>query len=106
MPFPEDDGISVMPGRSTSVGMRQIRISRLPPNHGVCSSEGKIEDFYVKHFNTEYSKLSCSKSCYQMIIMEFCACAVPFYFVPQNVTICNMTDTVTGEKVVVFFGTL
>lgn len=90
MPFPEDKGITIMPGRSTSVGMREVRFSRLPPPHGICSKKGDIPDFYNTYVGTTYSKLSCLKSCYQQNIIEECGCAVPFYFVPPEATVCNM----------------
>ncbi|GFS05171.1 amiloride-sensitive sodium channel subunit beta-like [Elysia marginata] len=61
MPFPEDTGMTIMPGRSTSVGIKQLKFSRLPPPHGVCSNRGKITDFYNKYVGSSYSKLSCLK---------------------------------------------
>ncbi|RUS89854.1 hypothetical protein EGW08_002384 [Elysia chlorotica] len=95
MPFPEENGITVMPGRSTSIGIKQLKFSRLPPPHGVCAKKGTIDDYYSKHIGTSYSKLSCLKSCYQNNIMAQCGCAVPFYFVPPKADVCNMLNKTT-----------
>ncbi|CAG5120526.1 unnamed protein product, partial [Candidula unifasciata] len=81
MPFPEDEGVSVMPGRSTSIGMKQVSYTRLPPPHGVCGDREKTTDYYNTCYNTEYSKL-----------IQFCNCAVPFYYVTEDMNVCNMTD--------------
>ncbi|XP_059174131.1 amiloride-sensitive sodium channel subunit beta-like [Physella acuta] len=99
IPFPEDEGISVIPGRSSSIGIKQVSYSRLPPPHGVCGYEAKTTDYYVHYLGTSHSKLSCLKSCYQDIIMEYCACAVTFFYIIPNVTICNMTDPITENCV-------
>ncbi|XP_067664680.1 amiloride-sensitive sodium channel subunit gamma-like [Haliotis asinina] len=93
MPFPEDEGISITPGVSTSVGLRKVDISRLIPPHGVCAEKGLVEDFYNTNLHTNYSKLSCLKSCYQTLIIKYCHCAMPSLYVPANVTVCNMTNT-------------
>ncbi|CAL1535321.1 unnamed protein product, partial [Lymnaea stagnalis] len=92
IPFPEDEGIDVMPGRATSIGIKQHSFARLPPPHGECGDTPKTTDYYVKHLGTSLSKLSCLKSCYQDIIIEYCNCAVPFFFLVENVTVCNLTD--------------
>ncbi|BFY97650.1 hypothetical protein BsWGS_00690 [Bradybaena similaris] len=95
MPFPEDEGISIMPGRSTSIGMRQVSFTRLPPPHGVCSDTSQTTNYYEKYMGTEYTKLACLKSCYQDLILKNCNCSVPLYYVLENTTICNMTDLIT-----------
>ncbi|KAK3768071.1 hypothetical protein RRG08_045889 [Elysia crispata] len=95
MPFPEDKGITIMPGRSTSVGIKQLQFSRLPPPHGVCAERGDITDYYSKYLGSTYSKLSCLKSCYQDNMMSECGCAVPFYFVPPDAKVCNMLNKST-----------
>ncbi|XP_071102852.1 epithelial sodium channel subunit gamma-like [Haliotis cracherodii] len=93
MPFPEDEGISIAPGVSTSVGLRKVDITRLPPPHGVCAEEGLIEDIYNTNLHTNYSKLSCLKSCFQNLVIKYCHCAMPHLFVPANATVCDMTNT-------------
>ncbi|XP_046554137.1 acid-sensing ion channel 2-like [Haliotis rubra] len=93
MPFPEDEGISIAPGVSTSVGLRKVDITRLTPPHGVCAEMGLVEDFYNTNLHTNYSKLSCLKSCYQNLVIKYCHCAMPGLYVPANITVCNMTNT-------------
>ncbi|GFO34208.1 amiloride-sensitive sodium channel subunit gamma [Plakobranchus ocellatus] len=93
MPFPEDNGISVMTGRSTSIGINQVKISRLPHPHGICANQGSITDYYAKYASTNYSKLSCLKSCYQNIVIDQCGCAVPFYFVPPGSVVCELMNS-------------
>ncbi|CAG5133397.1 unnamed protein product [Candidula unifasciata] len=81
MPFPEDEGISIMPGRSTSIGIRQVSFTRLPPPHGVCSDKAKRTDYYEKSSGN--------------LVLNACNCSVPFYYVLENTTICNMTEMFT-----------
>ncbi|KAK0046492.1 amiloride-sensitive sodium channel subunit beta [Biomphalaria pfeifferi] len=99
MPFPEDEGIAVMPGQSISIGIRQVTYNRLQPPHGTCSESQMTTDYYAKYKGTTLSKLSCLKSCYQDLILETCKCAAPFYYITENVTVCNMANNVTEQCV-------
>lgn len=99
MPFPENNGVSVMPGRSTSIGLHQVRLSRLSYPHGDCGSDKFDMDSYAHLMGTEYSKLSCTKSCYQLIILENCGCAAPFYVVLPEMKVCDMLHNETEKCV-------
>ncbi|KAK3796009.1 hypothetical protein RRG08_015199 [Elysia crispata] len=59
--FPEDKGLSIRPGRSTSIALQQVLIERLPKPHGSCVHPGEIDDNYTIFAGTDYSKLSCLK---------------------------------------------
>lgn len=63
----------------------------------MCGDFGETPDYYRTNLGTDYSKLSCLKSCYQDLIVKYCKCAVPLYYVLDNVTVCNMTDRDTGN---------
>ncbi|KAL8568700.1 hypothetical protein ACOMHN_058429 [Nucella lapillus] len=89
--FPEDDGVSIQPGHSTSVGIAMDTISRLGSPHGSCDDFSQEHDEYVQQLNLTYRKLSCLKSCYQAIVQRHCNCSLPMYFVADRFTVCNMT---------------
>ncbi|KAH9518436.1 Amiloride-sensitive sodium channel subunit beta [Bulinus truncatus] len=95
MPFPEDEGINVMPGTSTSIGIKQVVYNRLEPPHGVCGDSLLTTDYYAKYKGTTPTKLSCLKSCFQDLILERCNCVVPYYYIQDNVTVCDMNATET-----------
>ncbi|XP_076465407.1 epithelial sodium channel subunit gamma-like [Babylonia areolata] len=91
-PFPEDNGVSIAPGLSTSISIRMEEVQRLEPPHGTCNAAGSGSDLYVQTRNSTYSKLSCLKSCYQNIAITHCNCSLPIYIIPEGSTVCNMTD--------------
>ncbi|XP_050401796.1 degenerin-like protein asic-1 [Patella vulgata] len=92
MPFPVEEGISVSPGYATSIGLNAVEMIRLEPPHADCATKGLIEDIYMKNLKTNYSKLSCMKTCYQMLIMEECNCSNPTLYVENIENVCNMTN--------------
>ncbi|KAK6179325.1 hypothetical protein SNE40_011713 [Patella caerulea] len=92
MPFPVDEGISVSPGYATSIGLNAVEMIRLEPPHSDCATKGLIDDLYMKNLNTNYSKLSCMNSCYQMLIIEECNCSDPTLYVENRNNVCNMTN--------------
>ncbi|XP_050401081.2 degenerin unc-8-like [Patella vulgata] len=97
MPFPVDNGISVSPGFATSIGLNAVEMIRLEPPHSDCANKGLINDLYMKNLKTNYSKLSCMKSCYQMLIIEECNCSEPFYYVENRENVCNMTNNTIAQ---------
>nr|XP_006818947.1 PREDICTED: degenerin del-1-like [Saccoglossus kowalevskii] len=76
MPFPEDDGFNVEPGRVTSVGIRRVEVTRLPHPYTTCikaDHEG-YENAYTERYGVSYSLETCMKSCYQKRVAERCRC--------------------------------
>ncbi|XP_069137183.1 amiloride-sensitive sodium channel subunit beta-2-like [Argopecten irradians] len=95
-PIPDDDGFYIAPGFLTSVGLQEIRITRLPPPHAGCAEKGVKTDYYREKFDTIYTKQPCLKSCYQDNVMDVCKCAVPYYIIPEGAITCDVSnDTVT-----------
>ncbi|XP_076443977.1 epithelial sodium channel subunit gamma-like [Babylonia areolata] len=96
--FPEDDGVSIPPAHSTSVGISMEKIERLGPPHGCCDDQKQAEDLYAVHWNLTYRKLSCLKSCYQTIVRSFCNCSLPMYFLDDDRDhVCDMTVDETAD---------
>ncbi|XP_020621667.1 amiloride-sensitive sodium channel subunit alpha-like [Orbicella faveolata] len=63
MPFPDEDGINLVPGFSTSVGVRREVIERVDPfNNQSCraSNSHDHEDIYHKNFGSFYSREVCT----------------------------------------------
>jgi hypothetical protein len=57
MPFPEDEGITVSPGHSTSIGLRQVLVNRLSYPHGNCTYPGRDirMNVFAEQFPVDYS---------------------------------------------------
>ncbi|KAL3891467.1 hypothetical protein ACJMK2_003729 [Sinanodonta woodiana] len=91
-PFPEDEGINIAPGFMTSLGLKKTVVSRLPPPHADCGTQGVGVNFYTDKFGVEYTKQTCVKSCYQSVIIDKCKCAFPFFYVPPEAEICNTSS--------------
>ncbi|XP_033750683.1 LOW QUALITY PROTEIN: acid-sensing ion channel 1-like [Pecten maximus] len=91
-PIPDDDGFYIAPGFVTSVGIQEVRITRLPPPHASCADHGVKTDYYREKFDTIYTKQPCLKSCYQDNVMASCNCAVPYYIIPDGASTCDVTN--------------
>ncbi|XP_050390140.1 amiloride-sensitive sodium channel subunit gamma [Patella vulgata] len=78
MPFPEDDGVSISPGMSTSVGLSQVILERSKPPHGRCKSyteeHNKEINVFAEFNNVSYSEKACMKTCYQKNVIKECKC--------------------------------
>ncbi|ESO89372.1 hypothetical protein LOTGIDRAFT_72911, partial [Lottia gigantea] len=80
MAFPEDDGISLTPGLSTSVGISQIQVKRSIPPHGRCRHYSSDDNYKVNMYagahklQIDYSEKACQKTCYQKNLIRDCEC--------------------------------
>ncbi|XP_060066508.1 acid-sensing ion channel 1-like [Ylistrum balloti] len=97
-PVPDDDGFYIAPGFVTSVGIHEVRITRLPPPHASCAEQAVKTDYYQEKYGTLYTKQPCLKSCYQDNIMQMCNCAVAYYLIPEGASVCDVSnDTITFD---------
>ncbi|ELU13553.1 hypothetical protein CAPTEDRAFT_63286, partial [Capitella teleta] len=82
MPFPEDEGITVSPGHSTSIGLRQVQIGRKPYPYGNCTLpelKNITRNVYEELYNVQYSTTGCQRTCYQQYVIDKCGCGDPYY---------------------------
>lgn len=89
-PIPEDKGINIPTGFKTSISMKKKDITRLPPPHSDCGSNGDgIRDMYADAYKTDYSKHTCMKSCIQQNLISGCACASSLFYFPRGMKVCG-----------------
>ncbi|XP_052253065.1 amiloride-sensitive sodium channel subunit gamma-like [Dreissena polymorpha] len=90
-PIPEDAGLSLPPGMKTSIGLDKTEYKRLPPPHADCGTSGQgVVDLYARDFGTAYTKETCLKSCMQAAVLDQCACASSFFYVPPGEKVCSL----------------
>ncbi|XP_060579534.1 uncharacterized protein LOC132736423 [Ruditapes philippinarum] len=65
-PLPSHEGITLSPGSETNIGLRMVRISRLPEPHGNCSDGREFARTYQK----KYSISACYEFCRILEIIE------------------------------------
>ncbi|XP_022110548.1 amiloride-sensitive sodium channel subunit beta-2-like [Acanthaster planci] len=88
VPFPEDRGIIVSPGRETSIALHKVRIDRLGAPYTSCTSDLPTI-FSTFYGNVDYSLLACEKSCVAQEILEMCHCADPRYRFTDETSSCS-----------------
>ncbi|CAD5123493.1 DgyrCDS11836 [Dimorphilus gyrociliatus] len=84
MPFPEDKGVAISPGKLSFIGF-QLKVSNnLSPPYGICNNFSKLENQNVNAFwnelsNISYTEEACMRTCYQKRVISRCDCADPRY---------------------------
>lgn len=83
MPFPEDEGLALNPGQSTSIGLRQNIFTRLTPPYDTCvdpSIKNIQQNVYEELYpGIQYSSVACMRTCYQSNMISGCGCGDPAY---------------------------
>ncbi|XP_059164362.1 acid-sensing ion channel 1C-like [Physella acuta] len=69
VPFPDEEGLSVMPGTNTYIGIKQINVERLSSPWGKCT----VDD-YSQKYNRSYTRNTCQGICEQNYIRKVCQC--------------------------------
>ncbi|KAJ8033149.1 Acid-sensing ion channel 1 [Holothuria leucospilota] len=87
LPHPEDVGLSVSPGLSTNIGIRQVEIRRLDAPHGDCT-DGKGHE-YLQNDTYSYSIISCQKKCLLDKMVSTCNCTTNIYDDYSGVPFCT-----------------
>jgi len=98
IPFPNNEGYSVLPSRSTSFAIRRTVIERVDPfGNGSCVSEKDLNrnSFYSKKFNVSYSRQACMNSCQAEKQKSDCGCAEGQF--PSDAEICNLRNSTTAK---------
>ncbi|XP_070542969.1 amiloride-sensitive sodium channel subunit gamma-like [Ptychodera flava] len=71
VPFPEEQGLELAPGFSTSIGVRLSIIKRIGGKYSDCIKTGEMPLLYEGY---NYSVEACFKTCYQNSLVEECLC--------------------------------
>ena len=107
IPFPEDDGVFLIPGEFSLIGLKMLKITRQPAPYSDCVEQAGASDgsgYDESHRSAGYhgySVRTCQKMCVQNQIIANCDCASPYYSkprdMPANVTLCQtwINDTHT-----------
>ncbi|CAD5121661.1 DgyrCDS10151 [Dimorphilus gyrociliatus] len=79
VPFPEEEGFGIAPGKVNEVGLfRRERILSKPP-YGDCrdmsAEDEKLSAYKLVSGSFSYNKLACTKTCLQKEIISKCKCA-------------------------------
>lgn len=94
IPFPVDEGFTVSPGFSTSIGLRQLHIVRVDPfKNDSCYGHDTLEDFsvYKRFKGSKYSVQGCMYSCLAEAQKDKCKCTEGKF--PVGGEIClNVTE--------------
>ncbi|XP_059164385.1 FMRFamide-activated amiloride-sensitive sodium channel-like [Physella acuta] len=70
LPFPDENGLSVMPGTNTFIGIKQVNVTRLPTKYDNCSN-----DDYNQIYNFAYTLYTCQSICEYNRIRDECNCS-------------------------------
>ncbi|XP_071958809.1 degenerin unc-8-like [Antedon mediterranea] len=73
-PFPEENAITVSPGRATSLGIKKHELIRKGQPYGNCTSENATVKNLIYKGDTVYTATACQKSCLQLKLLEVCDC--------------------------------
>ena len=84
LPSPKQQGIEILPGHSTSIGLRESRIHKLSKPWGDCTKTSKLRNMERYDYTTE----SCIDVCMAMKVYENCNCIFSF-----------VTDSLQGENI-------
>ncbi|CAH3105581.1 unnamed protein product [Porites lobata] len=98
VPFPYNEGHSVLPSRSTSFGIRRTVIEREDPfGNGSCVSQSALngKNLYAKKYNASYSKQACMNTCHADKQIADCGCAEGQF--PTDADICNLRNKTIGK---------
>ncbi|XP_070542970.1 amiloride-sensitive sodium channel subunit gamma-like [Ptychodera flava] len=71
VPFPEEQGLELSPGFSTSLGVRLSTINRLGGKYSDCFMAGEVPLLYEGY---NYSVEACVKTCHQFNLIAECQC--------------------------------
>nr|XP_054756187.1 amiloride-sensitive sodium channel subunit gamma-like [Lytechinus pictus] len=100
MPFPEDSGSTLAPGRATSIGMTKISVHQLGYPYTTCTDDFRVDNIFRERFpHIIYSVPACEKNCLFNHIRNECGCADARYRFNESIPACNiLPDQQNQEK--------
>ncbi|XP_059163582.1 amiloride-sensitive sodium channel subunit beta-like [Physella acuta] len=70
VPFPTEEGIAIVAGTQSIIGIRQVEISRMGEPYGRCTDVKVFKEKY----GVKYTRMVCQKTCEQNLIRQSCGC--------------------------------
>eukprot|EP00057_Strongylocentrotus_purpuratus_P023622 XP_011678096.1 PREDICTED: amiloride-sensitive sodium channel subunit beta-like [Strongylocentrotus purpuratus] len=90
MPFPEDSGSTLAPGRQTSIGLTKVAVHQLDYPYTTCTNDFPNDNIFQERFpHTIYSVLACEKNCLFKYIKQECNCADARYRYNETIETCD-----------------
>ncbi|XP_070544098.1 uncharacterized protein [Ptychodera flava] len=88
--LPQDEGITIMPGTVTSIGIREKHTLRKTKPYGKCKDEANEDGLYGP--NRTYGVLACQKTCVQRQMLKYCKCVDSYIMGEPQCLITNITQ--------------
>ncbi|XP_070545383.1 uncharacterized protein [Ptychodera flava] len=101
--LPQDEGITIMPGTVTSIGIREKHTFRKTKPYGKCK-DGTNEDNLYGPGNT-YKVLACQKACIQRQMLKYCKCVDSYIMGEPQCLITNITQDTCRQFIRYLFQT-
>ncbi|XP_071965645.1 acid-sensing ion channel 4-A-like [Antedon mediterranea] len=99
MPFPEDQGVTISPGKETSIGIHRTEFERLPSPYPSDCSDSSVHTLFSELFSQiTYSKPACWKDCIYYKTYNHCKCYLPKYTFDHSVTPLCTAGNATQEQ--------
>ncbi|XP_006816276.1 uncharacterized protein LOC102803109 [Saccoglossus kowalevskii] len=89
-PFPEDDGITVAPGRKASIALREELHSSVAHPYSNCENNPQIDSIFGSQYN--YSVQACRKTYLHQKIQQKCNCRDTLWL-SKDRPACKITNT-------------
>ncbi|KAL8198409.1 UNVERIFIED_CONTAM: hypothetical protein K2H54_009647 [Gekko kuhli] len=91
-PFLEHEGFDIRPGIESTIGMKQVEVSRLSGDYGDCTEDGKDVNVTLI-YKSNYTLQACLHSCFQQLMIKHCGCGYYYYPLPDpKDKYCNYND--------------
>ncbi|XP_070554900.1 degenerin unc-8-like [Ptychodera flava] len=99
--LPQDEGITIMPGTVTSIGIREKHIHRRTEPYGKCGTNS--DNLYG--YNHVYSVLACQNTCVQRQMLKYCKCVDSYIMGEPQCLITNITQDTCRQFIRYLFQT-
>ncbi|KAK2156278.1 hypothetical protein LSH36_217g05002 [Paralvinella palmiformis] len=104
MAFPEDDGITVIPGRANLLALQKLKMIHKEWPYGDCirsDTKDVTLNMYQESYPVLYSDKACQKTCYQRQVVAECGCrdgriaAIKQW---SQIPICHIDNKTQGKR--------
>ncbi|XP_048374595.1 amiloride-sensitive sodium channel subunit delta [Sphaerodactylus townsendi] len=87
-PFLEHEGFDIRPGVESTIGIKEVEVTRLNGNYGDCTTDGKDVNVTII-YESNYTLQACLHSCFQQLMIKNCRCGYYYYPLPPGEEYCN-----------------
>ncbi|XP_015267147.1 PREDICTED: amiloride-sensitive sodium channel subunit delta, partial [Gekko japonicus] len=82
-PFLEHEGFDIRPGIESTIGIKQVEVTRLSGNYGDCTEDGKDVNVTLI-YKSNYTLQACLHFCFQQLMIKHCGCGYYYYPLPDR----------------------